>query len=392
MSKADGHGPAVPRRLPGLDGLRAIAIALVIVHNYRHKVDGRLSSLRGGYVGVTLFFVISGFLITALLLVEHDTTGRVRFGAFYVRRAFRLLPALLLALGFLLVLGWATGLPWGPQMIRSATVLGYVFNWWHGSQPLPNGWGPLWSLSVEEQFYVAWPLLLVGLLALIGRRHSGRARNDRVALVITVAALILGTWRTIAWLGGSDEAPLYNFTHFRADALLLGAAVAVVLQSRPALFGRLRVAEPAFFPVVAAFFTLAVFGSRADPADRPGWVLGPGMTLVAVLGLLMTVLAVAAPDRSWTRRALDARPAVWVGTRSYGIYLIHGAMAAAVSSAVGHGGGMVAGASLVLTLVAAEASYRWVEQPLLRRVPVWARRTTPAIEAPAPVGAAAAGG
>ena len=168
--------------------------------------------------------------------------------------------------------------------------------------------------------------------------------------------------------------------------------MAVVLQSRPALFGRLRVAEPAFFPVVAAFFTLAVFGSRADPADRPGWVLGPGMTLVAVLGLLMTVLAVAAPDRSWTRRALDARPVVWVGTRSYGIYLIHGAMAAAVSSAVGHGGGMVAGASLVLTLVAAEASYRWVEQPLLRRVPVWARRTTPAIEAPAPVGAAAAGG
>ena len=115
-----------PGRLAGLDGLRAIAIGLVVVHNYLHKADGRLSSLRGGYLGVTVFFVLSGFLISSLLLVEEESTGRVRFGSFYLRRAYRLLPAMLLALAFLLGIGWATGEAWGPQMVRAGIPMNLI--------------------------------------------------------------------------------------------------------------------------------------------------------------------------------------------------------------------------------------------------------------------------
>ncbi|MCB0985334.1 MAG: acyltransferase [Ilumatobacter sp.] len=379
-----------PGRLAGLDGLRAIAIGLVVVHNYLHKADGRLSSLRGGYLGVTVFFVLSGFLISSLLLVEEESTGRVRFGSFYLRRAYRLLPAMLLALAFLLGIGWATGEAWGPQMVRAGSVLGYVFNWWHGSSPLPDGWGPLWSLSVEEQFYLVWPLLLAALLWLVGRRATGRQRTDRVAAVTAVGALGLAAWRTLAWWGGETESPLYNHTHFRADALLIGAALAVVVHGRRELMDRARAAERWFFPVVAAVCVLAVVGSRADPESRPGWMLGPGMTLVAVLAAVMTMLAITAPSGSPTRRVLDARWMVWIGTRSYAIYLLHEPMAAAVGHATGHGGAVVAAVSLVLTLAVAEASYRWLEQPVLRRLPGWARRTTPAL--PPAVGAAAASG
>ncbi len=378
---------AAPRRLAGLDGLRALAVALVVVHNYRHKVDGRLSSLRGGYIGVTLFFVLSGFLITSLLLVEYDSSGKVRIGSFYLRRAFRLLPALLLTLAFLLVLGAWTGEPWGRQLVHTGSVVGYFFNWWHGAGPIPEGWGPLWSLSVEEQFYMVWPLLLVGMLILVGRRAHGRRRDTIIAAIAGGTALALAVWRTLAWANGTDEVPLYVQTHFRADALLIGAVMALLLHRRPEVLRSARRFGALFLPATALFVATAIFGSRADPADRPGWMLGPGMTFVALLAAVMTLLAITAPAESLGRRALDARPVVWLGTRSYAVYLLHGPMAAAVSHAVGHGGAVVAATSLVLTLIAAELSFRLLEQPVLRRLPAWARRTTPALE-PIPVAAA----
>ncbi len=355
-------------------------MALVVVHNYRHKVDGRLSSLRGGYIGVTLFFVLSGFLITSLLLVEHDTTGKVRIGSFYLRRAFRLLPALMLTLAFLLVLGAWTGEQWRPQLIHTGSVVGYFFNWWHGAGPIPEGWGPLWSLSVEEQFYMVWPLLLVAMLALVGRRAQGRRRDDIIATIAAVTAIALALWRTVAWANGSSEVPLYVQTHFRADALLIGAVMALVLHRRPEVLQSARRFGYLFLPATGVFVAAAVFGSRADPADRPGWMLGPGMTFVALVAALMTLLAITAPAESLGRRVLDLRPVVWLGTRSYAVYLLHGPMAAAVSHAVGHGGATVAAISLVLTLVTAELSFRLLEQPVLRRLPAWAKRTTPALE------------
>ncbi|HEY7628994.1 MAG TPA: acyltransferase [Ilumatobacteraceae bacterium] len=376
------HATAAPRRLPGLDGLRALAVALVVVHNYRHKVDGRLTSFRGGYIGVTLFFVISGFLITSLLLVEHDQTGRIRVGAFYVRRLYRLLPALILALVLLLVVGRWMGEPFKGQLVIGGSVLGYFFNWWHGAGSLRPGWGPLWSLSVEEQFYLVWPLLLVGFLAVFGRRRQGKDRDDVIAAVIIAAACVLAVWRTIAWTNGLAEAPLYNDTHFRVDALLFGAVLALVLAARPRALLVAGRADRWFIPAVGALLLLAVFGSRADPTVRPGWMLGPGMTVVALVSTIIVLLAISAPDGSTTSRMLGASGPVWLGQRSYAVYLFHGPIAVGLDYAVGHGGAAVAGVSLLLTLLAADLSYRFVEQPVLRRLPRWARRSTPAMDPP----------
>ena len=304
----------------------------------------------------------------------------MRIGSFYVRRAFRLLPALLLTLVFLLVLGDVTGEPWGSQLERTGSVLGYFFNWWHGARPLSDGWGPLGSLSVEEQFYIVWPLLLVGMLALVGRRRQGWRRDATIAAITGVAALALAVWRTVAWANGSSESPLYSYTHFRADALLIGAALALVVHGRPELLGAARRFAHLLLPAIGVFVLAAVFGSRADPVDRPGWMLGPGGTAVALLAAAITLLAITAPAESLGRRVLDVRVLVWLGTRSYAVYLLHGPMAAALAHAVGHAGAAVDVAALALTLVVAELSYRFLEQPVLRRLPAWAKRTTAALE------------
>jgi hypothetical protein len=224
-----GHSPA-------LDGLRGIALILVLVYHF----TGVTGPLPGGWSGVDVFFVLSGFLITALILDERKLLGRVDLGRFYARRGLRLLPALLVMLtiwsGLLLLFhgsNWFGAVPnggksggtvdVGPALGHVALVLTYGINWvhaiWHGHAPL----GHLWSLAVEEQFYLVWPFTLLVFLRLPSAR--------RVWPVLTLA-LASAALPFFLYDGGAGKNRIYFGTDTRAVGLLLGAAAALIWHRR----------------------------------------------------------------------------------------------------------------------------------------------------------------
>jgi peptidoglycan/LPS O-acetylase OafA/YrhL len=362
--------PHVISRFEGLDGLRTIAVFLVVWHNYgdlpglsRHPL---LATLRAGYVGVTLFFVLSGFLITYLLLGEFETTGRIRLGSFYVRRAIRLFPALGLTLVFLNVLGTVRGVSAGHLAAATLAAAFYFFNFVeeHASYTRPVGafgWSHLWSLAVEEQFYIAWPAIFLVLV------RGLRTRVLMTALII--AAIAVTVWRTVLWSGGASEVRLYLLTDTRVDALMIGAALGIATKKFP----RVRLLAPRFAlllpPSLLALLVLADLGSSGSPLQSPGWLLGPGMIAVSVLSALIIWITIDAPPIA-IKRLLSSQLMTEMGKRSYGIYLFHLPMYAWLST---RKGGFAL--SLLATLIATELSYRLVEQPLLRRTPRWARRS-----------------
>ncbi len=357
------------RRFAGLDGLRAFAVLLVVWHNWGAlpftRRFGRAGELRAGYIGVSVFFVISGFLITHLLLDEVAASGRVRISAFYVRRAYRLLPALLLTLILLIATGARRHHPWSDTAHATATALGYIFNLAAERAPVAKplggaGWGHLWSLSVEEQFYLVWPVL-IGLLA---RRWSPKA----VTCGLVAASCAITAWRTHLWLDGASFFRLYLLTDVRCDAILLGAASAVALRTFPGL--RLFAGRVGWTlgPLLIGVLVLAHRGSSADPAAPPGWLVGPGTLVVSVAAVLMVLIAVT-ESGGRVQRVLDCAPVAAIGRRSYGIYLFHYPLEAITANLRG-GWFLALGSTVALT----EISYRFVELPVLRRLPASAFR------------------
>ena len=337
---------AVPRGYrPALDGIRGVAIVLVVLDHVYSDPPVRI-----GLTGVALFFALSGYLITGLLLDEHARTGAVRLGRFYLRRAARLLPALLLAVlvcDVLLLLA-------GDRESVKASVWGvaYVANYviaWQGYY-LP-GWAQTWSLAVEEHFYLVWPLLLLLLLRLL------RGRPPRVLLGATLA-LAAGA---LLWRGALLASPwfdtgslvLYTGSLARADALLYGCAAAVAVRAG------LRVPAVLVWPAAAALAVLTVLTGVTDLYATVG------QALVSVACALVVLAVDAGTGPAQARGLLSWRPLVLVGVVSYGVYLWHYPLIY-VFFALGTGdsipGRAVAG--ILLTAVAATASYRWVERPV----------------------------
>ena len=209
---------------PGIDGLRALAVTSVLLYH------SDIAWVPGGFFGVEVFFVISGYLITALLLAEWRNTGGIRMGNFYLRRARRLLPALFLMLA-VVGLYAVLFLPDDVHTLRGDTLaaVGYVQNWWQifagrsyfeqtGRPPLLQH---LWSLAVEEQFYLLWPLMFWGLLKAFGKRPA------RLICVIVGAALVSTILMWVLFPGIDDPTRVYYGTDTRAAGLLLGSALAI---------------------------------------------------------------------------------------------------------------------------------------------------------------------
>ena len=343
-----------PSHFPQLDGLRTLAVVLVVGYHVARAED--LSTvLPGGFVGVDVFFVLSGFLITSLLLREHARTGAVDLRRFYVRRLWRLCPALVLVS---LVAAAAIGLApstFGLEAAHPAEALVAVvhgMSWWSGLE-LPGGpylLGMTWSLSVEEHFYLLWPL---ALLAVLRRGWSLRA--------VATIAVLANAWPALLLLSGADADRLYYLPDSRAAQLLTGCALASLLFSRGEL-GRLRRAfGPAAASLALAGVALtALFGSRQD-----GWYWLGGMQVLGVAAAVVIGHLVLHGDARLSH-ALRWGPLPVLGLWSYGIYLWHLPLIRFAQPVLGDTLAVALGAALLAVPLAA-ASYRFVEQPLLRR-------------------------
>jgi len=346
---APSSSPASPpagtasTRSPPLDGLRAVAIAAVILFHIKHKLAP------GGFVGVDLFFVISGFVITRSLASELRRTGAISIRAFYLRRVRRILPALLVFMAGTAALSLAAGRGSGSEGKAALAVATSSLNWFlafGGYETLRTSWFVhAWSLSVEEQFYILWPLAFV----LLSRRNSPS---------ITLAALAAGIALSaaLAFFLAAQGAPwsrVYFGFDARAQGLLAGCLLAVA--------GTAAVPAPVrkLWPVAALAFlamTLTV--------DNHGPFLGLGGFTLAALVSAWLIAAAAEDGEAPLARLLSARPLVWVGLRSYSLFLWHYPIAQALYS-----GGLRYWPSLtlVLSLIVADLSYRFVERPFLKR-------------------------
>jgi peptidoglycan/LPS O-acetylase OafA/YrhL len=318
------------RHLPALDGVRALAIVAVIAY---HLGYGWAS---GGYLGVDLFFVLSGFLITSLLVEERSGSSRVRLGAFWGRRARRLLPALLVMLGLLSL--WVAISPGDTDLsqLRSdglATIL-YFANWHqlfaHQSYftqfEAPSPLQHTWSLAIEEQFYLVWPFVILAIFKLRRPKPDqavGRESWRWAGTIVTVAGGVLSAaWMGFLWHSGSGLDRVYYGTDTRAFDLLAGAAAAMFACSRPQPSVRTRrilhLAAPASLVVLAVVWA---YGG-ATAGSLPGFMFYGGFVLfaVAAAGLVSDLRQL---ERGAVARLLSLRPLRWIGRISYGLYLWH---------------------------------------------------------------------
>ena len=347
-----------------VQGLRAVAVLAVIA-------DHLIGWPRAGFVGVDVFFVISGFLITGLLLREYERTGTISFPAFYARRAKRILPAAVLVL---LVTVCASFALLGTERFRSVAgdaVLSFLFvgNWHFARQGVdyfqeslpPSPLQHYWSLAVEEQFYLVWPWLLLGLL-IVGVRHLGwRRSHARPVAGVAVAVLTLAS---MAWgLAETTTQPTWAYftTSSRAWELGVGALVAV-------WSNRLRITSG---PVRSALAWLGLAGIAVATAVTPDGAGFPvPWALLPVLSAAVVVAAgVGGPVALWP---LTHRAGQYVGEISYSLYLWHFPVAVLLLAFVPQGSVVYVVLGLALTFVLSAASYRWLEAPA--RHTVWFRR------------------
>jgi peptidoglycan/LPS O-acetylase OafA/YrhL len=357
---------------PALDGLRGLAVAAVVLFHLDH--------LRGGFLGVDLFFVLSGFLITSLLLTEVGATGVVGLGGFWVRRARRLLPALVL----LLVAVAVTLLIVTPKEQRALfrddglATIGYVANWhrvtseagyWDAySQSSP--FEHMWSLAIEEQFYLLWPLVVAGLAVAAGRRRRRVATNGNggeaagrpaVARLVLVGAGI-GSVVSFAWLAASFDPLDTNFAYFstptRLGPILAGAAFAAYRVGRPERTGppdRKREALALVAAVVAVWLAFDL------TATASAYYRG-GLLAFTVASLVVVGVVTGGPLGRFAR-GLAVRPLTFLGTISYGIYLWHvPVIVFGTADRVHLGGWPLDIVRVLLTLAASTASYLLVER------------------------------
>jgi peptidoglycan/LPS O-acetylase OafA/YrhL len=323
-------------RLRSLDGLRALAVSMVFVH---HVVP---AALPGGALGVSLFFALSGYLITAILLEERERTGRISLPSFYARRALRLYPALIVLVVAATVAAWVQDV--GNPVPDAIAALLYLTDFYAQFDVHLNLLLHTWSLAVEEQFYLVWPAVLI----------VGLARGWRLDLVTGVA--ILGGIASVAALElfvGADKVPYITFLP-TSNLPMIGGGVLLALMLRTRRGTRLCAR---FSGTAAAAAALAVLGL--------GMVCGSAVAF-AVLPVVVPVAHLLLHRESAISRVLSLRPVVWLGERSYGFYLWHYPVLLSLSLHVESE--LVVGlAGLAIVLAATELSWRYVELPFLRR-------------------------
>jgi peptidoglycan/LPS O-acetylase OafA/YrhL len=350
--------------MPALDGVRALAVCAVIAYHLG------LGWAPGGLLGVGVFFTLSGYLITDLLLAQWDG-GRRRLAEFWARRARRLLPALYLML--VVVSVWvAVGFHARLGDVRGQVIsaLLYVNNWWQVSHHVsyfaqfgpPSPLNHLWSLAVEEQFYLLWPwLLLIGVWAVRERRRPVKVR-PRLAGVTLALAAASAVEMALLYHPSLDPSRVYDGSDTRAFGLLFGAALAMVWPSR-ALTGRVTAGARRIIDGLGAVGLAAIVVLVWRTNQYSPFLYHGGLVLLS----LATVLVVAAGAHPASRlaRMLGVGPLRWVGVRSYGIYLWHQPVIVLSTPATSHGvQPMRAIGQVAASVLLAALSWRWVEEPI----------------------------
>jgi peptidoglycan/LPS O-acetylase OafA/YrhL len=352
---ADATRPAA-FHLPSLDGLRAISVAIVFVSHLG------LSHIVPGGFGVTVFFFLSGFLITTLLRREFESKGSISFRGFYLRRAYRILPPMYLTFLFALAVSTSglvhTELDWRAVLMQLAHLTNYI----HlvvpdGDDHLPVGTSIFWSLAVEEHFYLVYPLLC---LALLRARAKGRA----FWVLIASCAVVLA-WRYVLVLGFDvDSIRTYRGTDTRVDSLLYGCILALCFN--PALdYDRSAPRsdlKDGLLLAVSLGVLLFCFVYRDEAFRETARYTLQGIALMPIFWL--AILRADWFVFSW----LEWAPIRWIGLLSYTIYLSQLTIASVVHALMPKGSSALLHASLTvaLTLVYAAAMYRWVELPCAR--------------------------
>jgi peptidoglycan/LPS O-acetylase OafA/YrhL len=369
-------------RFSGLDGLRGIAVVAVILYH------GGVSWAPGGFLGVELFFVLSGFLITSLLVAEWTRSATIVLRAFWARRARRLLPALfmlVLAIGVYYALGGPTKAIPNLENDGISTLL--YFNNWH---QIANGTnyfaasGPIsplqhtWSLAIEEQFYVVWPLVVLGVLGLARQRGASGRRSLQVLLGLSVVGTLASATDTaLRFDGGAGLDRVYYGTDTRAAGLLIGAslAVAVTIRGRwPKPASRLTLGRSGrrLLSAGALAAMAAVVAGVGLVGGSDGWVYPYGLLALDGAAALVILAVVAAPDAPVVR-LLSLAPLRGAGVISYGLYLWHFPLFLWLDESSTHltGTGLLV-LRLSATLAVSLLSYWLVEQPIRRgRRPAW---------------------
>ncbi|MDQ6796637.1 MAG: acyltransferase [Actinomycetota bacterium] len=350
------------RYLPGLDGLRALAVVAAMLFH--------AGVLRGGFLGVDLFFVLSGFLITGLLLEEGLSSGRIKLTRFWARRIRRLAPALLAVLGVTLLWAYYGASPSMAQTTTKQTAwsLIYLNNWfalfanvgYWGATATKTPLNHLWSLAIEEQFYLVWPVTVALVMKL---RHRRLDRQRTIATIAVAAAGLSGLLQLwFAERSGTQRA--YLGTDTRAVALFVGCLLAVLvrgsLAKHQAAAGQGRRGWNAAFALAALWLGVSWVG--ADLAQAwlyRGWLVSCSVAAGVV------VAAAATQPTAWYTRLLSSRVLVWVGKRSYSLYLWHWPVWVMLSpAATGSSGADLWVVRMAVTMFASMASYAWIEQPV----------------------------
>lgn len=326
----------------GLDGLRGVAILLVV---FSHVSATRFPL--GGMVGVTLFFVLSGYLITSILLRERQLSGRIDLRAFYIRRVLRLMPALIVLLALSPAVLWVLRDPLlTPEIIPASLItLTYLSDFFRAAGDHLVVYGHTWSLAVEEQFYIVWPALLISLTYLAKRKRS-------LFWMVTAAAVALAAWRLVA-AGTMTFERVYFALDTNALGLMAGAALATVgpvLKQSSALFA-------------SVLGTLALVVLAAVPLDPGSDSYFSALTLGAPVAVFLSLVAIS--GARVTPKALGIRPLVFFGRLSYGLYLWHEVFL--LSTPFGQPvEGIWRVIAAIAALAIAVASWAFIESPALK--------------------------
>ena len=354
--------PARLGYIPALDGVRALAVAAVLVYH------GDLGWFSGGFLGVDVFFVLSGYLITSVLLdAWRRNGGHLGLARFYVHRARRLLPALLLMITVTCAYV-VTFLPDEASKLRGGVVasFGYVTNWYlifHqqsyfsslGRQPMLQH---LWSLAIEEQFYLLWPLLLGVAL------KFWRPSRIKLAVTIFAAAAVSALLMALLYRTGSDPSRVYYGTDTHSSGLLIGAGMAVLLPPWQ-LRGKIGKRAPVALDVIGLTGVLVLVWCFINVSEFDSSLYRGGYLVFACVAALVVLVAVH-PATTITGGLLGTSAMVWIGKRSYGIYLWHWPVFLVTRPGVDI---PLTGIPLftfrvAITVGLAAASYRFVEVPI----------------------------